>query len=54
MDAAALEASGINLNLTSSERAAIVQEIDHTGLITYEQFKAGFPTKSFESQSNIA
>lgn len=54
MDAAALEASGINLNLTSSERAAIVQEIDHTGLITYEQFKANSPTESFKNESNIA
>lgn len=43
MDAAALAASGINLNLTSSERAAIVEQIEHTGLITYDQFKANPP-----------
>lgn len=39
MDTGALDLSGINLNLTSSQRLAAEKEVEHTGLISLLQFK---------------
>ncbi|KAJ6109223.1 hypothetical protein N7486_001457 [Penicillium sp. IBT 16267x] len=39
MDAAALIASGVNLNLTAAERAAVINKINHTGNISLFQFQ---------------
>lgn len=39
MEGGASQVSGMNLNLTASELAAAQEQIENTGLITYDQFK---------------